>query len=327
MIEAAYYEKLDDSKVGCHLCPQECRIGDGAKGFCRVRSNDDGTLYSDIYERVLAANMDPIEKKPLYHFHPGTSIFSIGTRGCNQRCDFCQNWEMVQTDSPGTYMSSDEVVGMADRGGSIGIAYTYNEPMIWFEFVLECARKVRARGLKNVLVTNGSVNPGPLEELLPFIDAMNIDVKSMDPEFYRKVCKSTLEPVLATARLAKVACHVEITNLVIPTFNDSDALLARLIDFVAELGRDTPLHFSAYYPCYKMTVEPTPLATLQRAYRLARDKLDFVYMGNVRAQDAGNSCCPGCGQRVVERDGYITRVVGLEGMHCSHCGKELPFVV
>jgi pyruvate formate lyase activating enzyme len=325
--EAAWYEKLDDSKVHCHLCPQECRISEGRKGFCRVRSNEGGVLYSDIYERVLAANLDPIEKKPLYHFHPGATIFSIGTRGCNQRCDFCQNWEMIETDNPGTYISSDEVVRMADREGSIGVAYTYNEPMMWFEFVLECAHKVRERGLKNVLVTNGSVNPEPLEELIGSVDAMNIDIKSMDPDFYRKICKSKLEPVLATAKRARKQCHVEITNLVIPTLNDSDELLGELIDFVAGLGRDTPLHFSAYYPCYKMTIEPTPLATLQRAYELATRKLDYVYLGNVRSQDAGNSCCPACGEKVVERDGYITRASGLDGPACAHCGTVLPFVV
>jgi pyruvate formate lyase activating enzyme len=201
--EARYYEKLAGRKVHCHLCPQECVINEGRKGFCGVRENHEGALYSDIYERILAANLDPIEKKPLYHFHPGRTIFSIGTRGCNQRCDFCQNWQMIETETPGTYMNSDEVADMADRGGSIGVAYTYNEPMMWYEFVLECARKVRDRGLVNVLVTNGSVNPEPLEELLPLIDAMNIDVKSMDPAFYRKICKSKLEPVLETARRAK----------------------------------------------------------------------------------------------------------------------------
>jgi pyruvate formate lyase activating enzyme len=325
--EAVYYEKLDGDRVHCHLCPQECKISDGKKGFCRARSNDGGILYTDIYEQILAANLDPIEKKPLYHFHPGKPIFSIGTRGCNQRCDFCQNWEMIEAESAGTRITSEEVAAMADRGGSIGIAYTYNEPMIWFEFVLECAKKVRERGLKNVLATNGSVNPEPLEELLPFVDAMNIDLKSMDPEFYRKICKSKLEPVLATIRRAKRSCHIEITNLVIPTHNDSDEMIDRLVDFIAELGRDTPLHFSAYYPCYKMTVEPTPVATLRRAYDLARRKLDFVYMGNVRAEDAGTSCCPGCGEPVVERDGYMTRVTGLDGVRCTNCGGVLPFVV
>lgn len=327
MKEAAYYEKLESGGVHCHLCPKECRINQGQKGFCGARSNHDGTLYSDIYERVLATNLDPIEKKPLYHFHPGKPVLSIGTRGCNQRCDFCQNWEMVETGAAGTRLTSDEVAAMADRGGSIGVAYTYNEPMIWFEFVLECARKVRERGLKNVLVTNGSVNPDPLEELLPFIDAMNIDLKSMEPEFYRTVCKSSLEPVLATIKRAKRSLHVEITNLVIPTLNDSDELINRLVDFVADLGRDTPLHFSAYHPCYKMTVEPTPLATVRRAYDIARRKLDYVYLGNVRTEDAGTTSCPSCGEPVVERDGYVIRARGLDGGRCANCGNAMSFVV
>jgi len=325
--EAAYYEKLEDGRVHCHLCPQECRIGKEKPGFCRVRTNHDGVLYSDIYEHILACNLDPIEKKPLYHFYPGRSILSIGTKGCNQRCDFCQNWEMIESDAAGTYITSDEITAMADRGGSIGVAYTYNEPMMWFEFVIECARKVRARGLKNVLVTNGSVNPGPLEELIPYVDAMNIDVKSMDPEFYKKICKSRLEPVLATCRRAKSDCHVEITNLLIPGFNDSDELIEKLVDFVVELGRDTPLHFSAYYPCYKMTAPPTPVSTIRHARDLAARRLDYVYMGNVRSEDGGDSCCPECGETVVGRDGYITRVTGLEGGKCAKCGIELPFVV
>lgn len=327
MKEAAYYEKLADGKVHCLLCPQDCVINPGRKGFCRVRSNHEGALYSDIYERILACNLDPVEKKPLYHFHPGRSILSIGTKGCNQRCRFCQNWEMLDTDSPGTYITSDEVASMADRGDSIGVAYTYNEPIIWFEFVEECARKVRDRGLKNVLVTNGSITRGPLEEILPAIDAMNIDVKSMDQGFYEDVCSSELEPVLRACRLAKPVCHLEITNLLIPTLNDSDEQIGRLVDFVASLGRDTPLHFSAYYPCYKMTIEPTPVATLRRARDIAREKLDFVYMGNVRSEDAGTTCCPECGEGVVERDGYITRSDGLNGSSCSHCGTDLPFIV
>ena len=328
MKEAAYYERLDDEKVRCHLCPRECKINEGKRGFCRVRSNHDGTLYSDIYEQILAAHLDPIEKKPLYHFHPGSSIYSIGTRGCNQRCQFCQNWEMIESDAPGTHITSDEVASMAGRSGSIGVAYTYNEPLVWFEFVLECARKVHERGLKNVLVTNGTTNPDPLADLLPFIDAMNIDVKSMDPEFYRDICQSELSPVLATCHRSKKVCHVEITNLLIPTFNDSEKNIAELVDFVAELGEDTPLHFSAYYPCYKMTAPPTSLETLQRAREIAEKKLKYVYMGNVRAVDAGKSCCPECGETVVDRDGYITRRDGLDGEgRCASCGTRLPFVV
>lgn len=292
-----------------------------------MRTNRGGILYSDVYERILACNRDPIEKKPLYHFHPGSSILSIGTRGCNQRCDFCQNWQMLETDSPGTYMTSDEIASMAGRGGSIGVAYTYNEPTIWYEFMMECAVKVKGRGLSNVLVTNGFINPEPLEELLPLVDAMNIDVKSMDPEFYRKICKGKLEPVLETCRRAKAKCHVEITNLIIPTLNDSEELIGKLVDFVAELGRDTPLHFSAYYPSYKMTIDPTPLETLEKAYGIAREELDYVYLGNVRAAEYETTFCPSCGGRLVERDGYMTRVVGLEGNRCSHCGSEVSIVI
>ncbi len=327
MKEADFYERLEGGKVHCHLCPQECKIADGKEGFCRVRTNRDGVLYSENYGRILAASVDPIEKKPLYHFHPGKPIMSIGTRGCNQRCDFCQNWEMIETDSEGTPVTSDEVAAMADRNGSIGIAYTYNEPMIWFEFVLECTRKVRARGLKNVLVTNGSVNPDPLVRLLPHVDAMNIDLKSMDPEFYRKICKSKLDPVLETIRAAKVSCHIEITNLVIPTLNDSEELIGELVDFVARLGRETPLHFSAYYPCYKMTIERTPVSTLRRAYELARKKLDYVYIGNARTEDACVSYCPNCGQPAVERNGYDTNADGMDGDKCINCGNTMAFVV
>lgn len=327
MKEASYYEKLDGEAVQCHLCPQECSINEGKRGFCQVRPNDGGILYSEIYEHVLACNLDPVEKKPLYHFHPGRSILSIGTRGCNKRCLFCQNWQMLEPGSPGTRITSDEVAAMSGRGDSVGVAYTYNEPVVWFEFVLECARKVRGRGLANVLVTNGSINPEPLEELLPWVDAMNIDVKSMDPDFYRKVCKSRLEPVLETCRRAKPACHIEITNLLIPTLNDSDELIGELVDFVAGLGRETPLHFSAYYPCHKMTTPPTPPATLRRAYEIGRRKLDYVYLGNIRAEDAGTSLCPECGATVVERDGYLTRTSGLDGCSCKNCGNDLPFIV
>lgn len=327
MKEAAYYERLEDDKARCDLCPQECVISDGKRGFCKVRTNHGGVLYSDVYEHILACNRDPIEKKPLYHFHPGDTILSVGTRGCNQRCRFCQNWQMLETDEPGTYITSEEVASMAGKGGSVGVAYTYNEPTIWFEFVLECARKVREGGLVNVLVTNGLINPRPLEELLPYVDAMNIDVKSMEGDFYRKICASDLEPVLETCRRAKPESHLEITNLLIPTLNDSDQMIGELVDFVAELGKDTPLHFSAYYPCYKMTIEPTPVETLYRAREIARRKLDYVYLGNVRTSEGGTTCCPACGNKVVERDGYITRVRGLEGNRCSECGATLPFVI
>lgn len=328
MKEALFYEKLEDGKVHCLLCPQDCTIAGGKRGFCQVRRNVDGVLYSEIYNRVMAKGMDPIEKKPLYHFHPGAMIYSLGTRGCNQRCDFCQNWHMLQPDASTGEMTAQEAVDDALARKSIGIAYTYNEPTIWYEFVLECSRLARESGLVNVLVTNGSVNPEPFAQLAPFIDAMNIDVKSMDPEFYRRICKSKLEPVLATCRAAKAAgIHVEITNLVIPTLNDSDELISKLVDFVAGLGLEVPLHFSAYFPSYKMTIEPTPLSSLLRASEIAREKLHYVYLGNVATSDGSNTQCPQCGNPLIKRRGYGTTVTGIDGGKCGKCGRKADVVL
>lgn len=328
MKEALYYEKLEDGKVHCLLCPQDCVIAEGRKGTCKVRTNIGGVLYSDIYNRVMARSMDPIEKKPLYHFHPGAPIYSIGTRGCNQSCDFCQNWHMLQPDAPTSELTVDDAVKEAEARRSIGIAYTYNEPTIWYEFVLDCSRLARERGMVNVLVTNGSINPEPFSELAPFVDAMNIDVKSMEPEFYRKICKSKLEPVLATCRAAREAgIHVEITNLVIPTLNDSDGHFEKLTDFVAGLGPEVPLHFSAYFPSYKMTIEPTPLSTLLRAWEIAARKLHYVYLGNVAVSDGSNTLCPQCGNLLIARRGYTVALAGIKDGKCGNCGRKVDVVL
>ncbi|MDI6830991.1 MAG: AmmeMemoRadiSam system radical SAM enzyme [Actinomycetota bacterium] len=323
MKEALYYEKAEEGRVHCLLCPQDCVIAESRRGFCKVRVNVDGVLYSEVYNRAMARSMDPIEKKPLYHFYPGSPIYSLGTRGCNQHCDFCQNWHMLQPDARTAEITSEQAVEEALAHGSVGIAYTYNEPTIWYEFVLECARLAREKGLVNVLVTNGSINPAPFAELSPHVDAMNIDVKSMDPDFYRRICKSKLEPVLATCRAAKAAgIHVEVTNLVIPTLNDSDELFHELVDFVASLGPETPLHFSAYFPSYKMTVKPTPLESLLRAREIAREKLYYVYLGNVVAKDGSDTLCPSCCNLLVSRRGYRAVVVGIEEGRCGKCGRQ-----
>jgi pyruvate formate lyase activating enzyme len=327
MKEALFYEKGRDEKVHCLLCPQDCVIAAGKRGFCKVRVNVDGVLYSEIYNRAMARGMDPIEKKPLYHFHPGSMIYSLGTRGCNQHCDFCQNWHMLQPDAPTAEITAQQAVGDALAEKSVGIAYTYNEPTIWYEFVLECSQLARVNGMVNVLVTNGSINAEPFAQLAPFIDAMNIDVKSMDPEFYRKICKSKLEPVLATCRAAvEAGIHIEITNLIIPTLNDSDELLGELVDFVAGLGREVPLHFSAYFPTYKMTIEPTPLSALQRAREIASEKLDYVYLGNVAASDGSNTYCPQCGNTLITRRGYGTSIKGIKDGKCDNCGAKVDVI-
>jgi pyruvate formate lyase activating enzyme len=327
MKEALYYEKLEGGKVHCRLCPHDCVIADGKRGICKVRINIDGVLYTEIYNRAMAKGMDPIEKKPLYHFHPGAMIYSLGTRGCNQDCDHCQNWHMLQPDAATTEITAREAVDEAVAHKSMGIAYTYNEPTIWYEFVLECARLAHEAGLANVLVTNGFINQEPLAQLAPLIDAMNIDIKSMAPEFYRKICKSRLEPVLATCQAAKEAgIHLEITNLVIPTLNDSDELFGQLVDFVAGLGPEVPLHFSAYFPAYRMTIEPTPLSSLLRAREIARKKLYYVYVGNVVADDS-NTYCPQCGNMLISRRGYGASVVGIKDGACSKCGRKADVVL
>jgi len=326
--EARYYEALDDNRVRCRLCPHECVIAPGHAGICRQRANEAGTLVSRIYGRVTSASMDPIEKKPLYHFHPSHAILSLGTNGCNFSCKHCQNWSISQEDARTEPLAPVDAVRLAAESDSFGIAYTYNEPLIWYEYVLDTARLAREAGLKNVLVTNGFINPEPLAELLPWIDAMNIDVKSIRDEFYRTVCGGRVGPVLDTAKTAKRSAHVEITNLIIPTHNDSDADLRDLADWIRdELGADTPTHLSAYTPRYRLNAPPTPSATLDRAYDLFAGRLDYVYLGNVMSDRGADTCCPGCGATVIRRRGYATEVTGLDGANCSACGAALNLVV
>jgi len=328
--EARYYEKLPDGAVCCRLCPHHCRIAPGEAGTCRVRKNERGTLVSLIYERVTSVGLDPIEKKPLYHFYPGTSILSLGTVGCNFSCLFCQNWQISQAQSlvGSGPLLAEEAVREATRRGAIGIAYTYNEPTIWFEYVLDTATLARQAGLKNVLVTNGYISWEPLEELLPVIDALNIDLKSMERDFYLKLCGGSLEPVLRTVERAARSALVEVTHLVIPGHNDSDDQFQRLADWVAgEVGPDTPTHLSAYFPHYRLQAPPTSLEDLQRAYRIFSERLNYVYLGNVVAQEGGNTRCPHCGALAIERLGYRSTNYLRPGALCPDCGRTLPVVM
>lgn len=283
MKEALYYEKLGNDRTKCHLCPNECVIADGARGLCGIRLNKFGILYSEVYGKITSIALDPIEKKPLYRYHPGEHILSVGTKGCNFSCGFCQNWEISQNmGAPLENITSREIIDRAKALKSFGIAYTYNEPFIWYEFVFDTARIARAEGLKNVLVTNGYVNMEPLEGMLPHIDAMNIDIKSSDEAFYEKVCKGRLAPVLDVIKRSARSCHVELTNLIIPTLNDSQEAITTLVNWIHDnVGPDAPLHFSRYFPCYKMSLPATPVETLRMAERIAKKKLKYVYLGNV----------------------------------------------
>jgi pyruvate formate lyase activating enzyme len=283
MKEALYYEKLDAKRVRCRLCPAGCVIGEGKRGSCGVRVNSMGALYTEVYGKTTGIALDPIEKKPLYHYHAGESILSIGTRGCNLHCDFCQNWHISQKlDAPTQNITSEDIVERAKKSGSFGIAYTYNEPFIWYEFVLDTAKLAGAAGLENVLVTNGYVNMEPLEEMLPHIGAMNIDLKSFNEDFYEKICGGRLKPVLDVIKRSVRSCHVELTNLIIPTLNDSEDDIRKMVGWISEnAGPDVPLHFSRYFPCCRMGLPPTPVSTLRMAERIAREKLRYVHLGNV----------------------------------------------
>jgi len=318
---AAYWKHKDKGKVQCLLCPFNCVLGEGKTGICRGKQNIGGALYAINYGLTTSLNMDPIEKKPLYHFHPGAQILSIGPNGCNLTCNFCQNYQISQQTVATSRLSPHDAAEMAAASGSLGVAYTYTEPLIWFEYVLDTAREVKQRGMANVLVTNGMINPEPLEELLPWIDALNVDIKSMDPVFYKKVCRGMLEPVLGAVARAAQSAHVEITNLVIPGLNDSDENFEKLTDFVAGIGELIPLHFSRYYPAYHQDAPATPLRTLERAAGIAAKKLKYVFIGNINSGWT-DTHCPSCKIAIIERSDYFVSRVDIDNGRCRHCGAH-----
>lgn len=326
--QALFWQKREDGKIKCELCPVGCVIAQGKIGVCMGRQNKNGNLYAINYGNVVSIAIDPIEKKPLYHFHPGTRILSTGPNGCNLKCGHCQNWTISQVKSPTEYVSPEEMVELAFKYRSVGIAYTYTEPVIWYEYIADTAKLAKEKNLKNVLVTNGYICEKPLTEILPVIDAMNVDVKSMDDEFYRKVCKGKVGPVLKSVELAvKNGNHVEITNLIMPTLNDSEEQLQRLIDWVAALDDRIPVHFSRYFPAYKTDLPPTPISTLQKAYDLAKRKLKHVYVGNAYIPGTSDTYCPTCSKVLVSRDGYHTDIQAIKDGKCSSCGADVDFVL
>ncbi|MFH1287286.1 MAG: AmmeMemoRadiSam system radical SAM enzyme [bacterium] len=325
MREALFYKKWDNEKVECLLCPRHCVIASGETGFCRSRKNIDGALYAvNFGQSASRPVLDPIEKKPLYHFYPGASILSLGPNNCNLACQNCQNWTISQIDVKTISISPEELVKLAKESKSLGVAYTYTEPFTWYEFILEAAPLVKEAGMKNVLVTNGYVEEEPLKRLLPFIDALNIDVKSMYEDFYKKICQAKLEPVLKTAELANKTSHVEITNLVIPTLNDKKEDFDKLTDWIfKKLGPDIPLHFLKYFPNYKMGIPSTDISSLELARKIAREKLNYVYIGNISDVSANTTFCPKCHNELIQRTGYSIKKTGLKEGRCVKCENEI----
>jgi len=300
-----------------------------------VRENREGALYSLVYGQAVAVHVDPIEKKPLYHFLPASDIFSIGTVGCNFRCTFCQNYDISQASREGRWISSgrnlfpQDIIGLTKRYHCQSVAYTYNEPTIFFEYAYDTAKLAHQEGLKNVFVTNGYMTQGALETIEPYLDAANVDLKSFSDRFYRRVIGGTLQPVLETIeRMHQLGIWVEVTTLLIPGHNDSDQELAQVVQFIADIDVDIPWHISRFIPQYKMRDVPvTSAADLHRAAEIGkRAGLKYVYAGNVPGDPYENTRCPECGEVVVSRVGYMTRV-HLEDDRCPHCGYELAMVV
>ena len=324
MREALHYQPHERGVV-CRLCPKECVIGEGLTGFCRARRNIGGKLYAANYAACSSYALDPIEKKPLYHFYPGSYIFSIGTWGCNFACRFCQNWQIAQDEPETVEMTPAKAVAMAEAAGrrNIGIAFTYSEPSVWYEYILDTSRLAHEHGLKNVLVTNGFINTEPLAELLPHVDALNIDVKAFNERFYNEVCAGRLAEVKRTVEMAATCAHVEITCLVVPGLNDDPGELEGLAAWLAGLNKDIPLHFSRYFPNYKLNTPPTPLATLERAYQAAKSHLNYVYVGNAGAEGV-NTHCPSCDQLVVDR--LERRSILTATKTCPRCGTGIAIV-
>ncbi len=282
MKEALYYEKKDNLKVKCLLCPKCCMITEGNTGICRVRKNIEGTLYAISYGKITGFYLDPIEKKPLKHYKKGSMVFSLGSYGCNLTCKFCQNYEIAHGNPRTIDLSIDAVIKKAKEDPrSIGIAYTYNEPLINYEFTLACAKKAKAEGLDNILVTNGYINEEPLKELLKYIDAMNIDLKAFNNDFYKNICGATIEEVKRSIALSAKLVHVEITCLVIDGLNSNADEILEMVQWIASIDKDIPLHLARYFPRYKMTRPATEVDTLLKLYKIAKKDLNYVYLGNV----------------------------------------------
>ncbi len=325
--EASFYEKSSDGKVLCHLCPAECVLTEGKVGICNCRSNQNGILVTHNYGEVVALAIDPIEKKPLYHFYPTSQILSTGANGCNFGCLNCQNWEISQGKAETKAVTPEQLVALAKERNSIGVAFTYTEPFIWYEYVLDTAQLLKQANLKVVLVSNGYINKEPLEKLMPFIDAINIDLKSMDDDFYKKICKGKVQPVFDTIEtIAKSDIHLEITNLIIPDLNDSVEQIEKWVDYVASLSEYIPIHFSAYHPDYKMSQRATDEKTLFEAVQIAQKRMKYVFVGNVISDKYSDSDCPNCLNLLIKRSGYQTEVVGLNESHCIKCGFDTKII-
>lgn len=314
---------MPDGSVKCLLCFHECVIGENKTGLCRVRGNVGGELYNIGYGKTISMSIDPIEKKPLYHFKPGSVILSIGPNGCNLDCPYCQNSEISQENAQTIYLSPENAGKLSRKNGSVGLAYTYTEPLVWYEYILDAGEEVKKNGGCNVIVSNGVINEAPLKKIIPLIDAANIDLKTFSSEKYRKILKGDLDSVLRTIRLLKEnSVHVEVTTLVVTGFNDTDDEIENSAKFIASVDPRIPYHISRYFPHYKYEAPPTSEEKLGRFYEIAKNYLSFVYLGNTFQAGKNDTYCPDCLNLWIERSYFSADIIGIRDGKCSKCGRD-----
>lgn len=332
-IEARFYEKHPDREIECTLCPRQCKLGDKERGYCGVRENIGGTYYTFVYGKACSSHIDPIEKKPLFHFLPSSSALSIATAGCNVNCKFCQNWEISQV-RPEQIRHFDfppeAVVMSAERNNCPVIAYTYSEPVVFYEYMFDTSEMARRKNIKNVVITGGHINQDPLKELTNVVDAIKVDLKAFSQEFYSQYVRGELKPVLeAIKTIAKSDVWMEIVYLVIPTLNDKASEIRKLARWLAqEIGPDIPIHFSRFHPMYLMkNLPPTPITTLVETYQIAKEEgLHYVYIGNVPGHKYENTYCSRCDKLIIERIQYQIRKIEMQDGKCKFCENPVPGV-
>ncbi len=325
--EALFYEKQGDN-INCKLCPHNCLIPKGAHGKCTVRVNRDGKLYTINYGEITSMSQDPIEKKPLYHFKPGSDILSVGSFGCNFSCGFCQNYSISQGRASSEYIPPEKLVELCKKlEDNVGVAFTYNEPSIWYEYVYNASRllKESLNGINIVLVSNGYIKEEPLKRLLPHVDAMNIDLKAFNNKYYKDICGGSVTPVMDTIKIASKQCHVEVTTLLVNGENDSSEEVSEIAGFIASLNKDIPLHLSRYFPNYKMKNPATEIDVMRGDRDVAKKHLSYVYLGNVVGTD-NSTYCPKCSYKLIERVGYHVHVNIIESI-CPKCGYKINLVL
>lgn len=330
LTEARWYKRRENRVVQCELCPRRCVIAPGKRGFCRVRENQQGVLYSLVYGRPCSINREPIEKAPFFHFLPGRERLTLATVGCNQRCKYCQNWEISQAKPEEVRvkpMGPDEVVAIAEQLKLPIVCFTYTEPVVFYEYMYDIAVKARAKGIKTAVVSGGYINPEPLKELCQVVDAIKIDLKGFTPEFYEQVCGSTLAPVLNACKVvAQSGVHLELVNLVVPGYNDDSTTIIKMAHWIkTNLGDTIPVHFTRFHPDYKLLNSPaTPIATLERAVRVARRAgLKYVYLGNVPGHPDENTYCPKCGKKLIGRQGFTVMENNIVKGKCRFCQSRI----